>query len=131
MGRPARAQDRGHKEWFVRKVVELPERRLRDLVSVGPATVGDLEQLGIGTVEELAQHDAHDLYERMCSTTGFRHDPCCEDTFAAAIAQARDPDLPEEKKRWWYWTRLRKQREEAAQRRPGRRRTSSRGATKR
>jgi len=86
------------------------ERGLRDLFSVGPATVEDLRVLGITTVAELAAHEPRELYERLCSVTGQRHDPCCEDVFAAAIAQARDPELEGDACRWWYWSRLRKSR---------------------
>lgn len=83
-------------------------RRLRDLAYVGPATVRDLALLDIHTVDELARHQAPELYRRLCAVTGVRHDPCCEDVFACAIAQARDPKLPEEQRRWWYWSRVRK-----------------------
>jgi hypothetical protein len=84
-------------------------RRLKDLVSVGPATLRDFERLGIRSVEQLANCDARELYERLSSLDGRRHDPCVEDVFRAAIAQARDPDLPQELKQWWTWSRIRKQ----------------------
>lgn len=84
------------------------ERQLGDLVSVGPATLRDLALLGVASVEALARCCPHALYDRLCLTAGVRHDPCCEDVFAAAIAQARDPDSPAEQRRWWYWSRLRK-----------------------
>lgn len=85
-------------------------RKLGDLVSVGPATIADLSLLGIHTVEELACCEAEVLYESLCSLTGFRHDPCARDVFAAGIAQARNPALPPEEKVWWYYSRERKQR---------------------
>ena len=85
-------------------------RRLRDLASVGPAVEEDLALLGIATVDALQGRDARDLYESLCRITGRRHDPCCEDAFAAAIAQAEDPALPAERRRWWWWSRLRKAR---------------------
>jgi hypothetical protein len=85
-------------------------RRLRDLVSVGPAAEEDLALLGITTVDGLRGRDARVLYERLCRATGVRQDPCCEDVFAAAVAQAEDPALPEERRRWWWWSRVRKAR---------------------
>lgn len=88
-------------------------RRLSDLVSVGPAAVSDLAVLGIHTVEQLADHEPGELYERLCEATGARHDPCVRDVFSAAVAQARDPELPEEQKQWWFWTRVRKREAEA------------------
>ena len=83
---------------------------LEDLVSVGPATLDDFDKLGIKNLKQLAKQEAHDLYEKLCAKTKARHDPCVEDVFAAAIAQAKDPHLPEEQKQWAYWSRLRKQR---------------------
>ncbi len=83
-------------------------RHLKDLVSVGKATLKDFELLGITSVEQLAQQDARDLYQKMCTITGQRQDPCVEDVFAAAIAQAQDPKLPKEKCQWWYWSGVRK-----------------------
>ncbi len=82
-------------------------RALADLVSVGPATLRDFTDLGIETVSELAAEDPDDLYRRLCSLRGERIDVCCLDVFRAAVAQAQDPNLPEEQKRWWYWSRLR------------------------
>lgn len=87
----------------------IPERKLGELYSVGPATIADLALLGIDSVSQLATRDATQLYEELCDRTGAIHDPCCEDVFAAAIAQARDPNLQGEKTKWWYWSRLRKQ----------------------
>lgn len=84
------------------------ERTLASLCSVGPATLKDLSALGITTVSQLEDADADNLYDRLCRVTGKLHDPCCRDVFAAAIAQARDPSLPEEQCKWWYWSRLRK-----------------------
>ncbi len=87
-------------------------RKLSDLVSVGPATIKDFDVLGIKTIEQLAKCEARKLYEKLCKATGVRHDPCVEDVFEAAIAQAKDPTLPHEKKQWYYYSRLRKERKE-------------------
>lgn len=83
-------------------------RRLCELRSVGPATLRDLELLGVRSVEQLAQCEPRDLYVSLCEVTGQRHDPCAEDVFAAAVAQARDPELPRAQCDWWYWSRRRK-----------------------
>ena len=85
-------------------------RKLIDLTSIGPAAVADFDRLGIREVRQLRGKSARGLYERLCRLTGERHDPCCEDVFAAAIAQAEDPGLPAMKRRWWYWSRVRKSR---------------------
>lgn len=84
------------------------QRQLEDLDSVGPATLGDFEVLGIRSVSQLARCSPDVLYKRLCVLTQTRHDPCVWDVFACAIAQARDPKLPSEQRRWWYWTKVRK-----------------------
>ena len=86
----------------------MEERKLEDLVSVGPARRRDFKLMGIRTVAQLAQHEPEDLYRKLCRKTGKRQDPCVLDTFRAAVAQARDPKLPFEKCQWWYWSRARK-----------------------
>jgi hypothetical protein len=87
-----------------------PQRRLKDLVSVGPAILHDLELLGIRNGAQLARQKPTKLYENLCRVTGQRQDICCLDVFSAAVAQARNPLLPAEQRQWWYWSRLRKAR---------------------
>jgi len=70
--------------------------------------VKDFEILGIRTVAELSKANGATLYERLNEITGTRQDPCVLDTFRCAVAQARNPRLPEAQKDWWYWSRLRK-----------------------
>ena len=86
----------------------LQERRLEDLVSVGPAMVRDFHLLGIHSVGQLARRNPEKLYERLCEITGLTQDICCLDVFRAAVAQARNPQLPAEQCPWWYWSRQRK-----------------------
>jgi hypothetical protein len=83
-------------------------RRLRDLSGIGPSIEGNLNRLGISSVEQLAHADGYDLYRRLCELTNARQDPCVLDTFRCAVAQARDPQLPDERKNWWWWSRRRK-----------------------
>ena len=91
-----------------RKATTKQHRLLGDLVSVGPATIGDLHVLGINSVAQLKGKRADSLYERLCKATGARHDPCVIDVFNAAIAQAENPRLPAAKCNWWYWSKRRK-----------------------
>lgn len=84
------------------------QRRLDDLISVGPAIVRDFELLGIRSVEQLSRRNPEKLYERLCEITGQAQDICCLDVFRAAVAQARNPQLPLEQCQWWYWSRRRK-----------------------
>ncbi len=84
------------------------QRALKDLHSVGKATLKDFEVLGIRTVRQLSTQDPEKLYQRLCVITQQIHDPCCLDVFKAAIEQAKNPNLSKEKCQWWYWSRKRK-----------------------
>jgi hypothetical protein len=84
------------------------ERRLADLVSVGPAMLRDFDLLGIRSVAQLARQNPEKLYERLCLRTGEPVDICCLDVFSAAVAQSRNPRLPSEQCNWWNWSRKRK-----------------------
>ena len=86
------------------------DRKLKELRSVGPATVEDFQKLGIRSVAQLKSKNAQKLYDRLCKIAGQRMDPCVLDVYECAIAQAKDPDLPAEQRDWWYWSKLRKQR---------------------
>lgn len=88
--------------------METDKRRLRDLVSIGPAMLKDFELLGIRTVKQLARQKPESLYEKLCKITGQSQDICVFDVFNAAVAQARDPKLPADQCQWWYWSRKRK-----------------------
>jgi len=84
------------------------QRRLEDLVSVGPAMVRDFNVLGIHSVAQLSRRNPEKLYEKLCEITGQAQDICCLDVFRAAVAQAQNPRLPAERCQWWYWSRQRK-----------------------
>jgi len=86
-----------------------PDRRLQDLISVGPAMLRDFELLKVRSISQLARQNPRKMYEKLCRITGQRIDVCCLDTFQAAVAQARNPLLPAEKCQWWYWSRRRKE----------------------
>lgn len=85
-------------------------RRLKDLVSVGPAMLRDFELLGIRSIAQLARRDPQHMYETICERTGQAHDICCLDVYRAAVAQARNPRLPAQQCQWWYWSHQRKAR---------------------
>lgn len=89
---------------FERKI---PERRLEDLVSIGPAMMRDLKTLHIESMAGLARQNPRQMYSDLCRLKGPR-DICCLDVFTAAVAQAKNPDLPVEQRQWWYWSRKRK-----------------------
>jgi Pathogenicity locus len=93
--------------------MRLTEKRLQDLVSIGPAMLRDFQLLGVRSVTALAREEPQEMYNRLCEVTGEQQDPCVLDVFTAAVAQARDPYLPPEQRQWWYWTRERKRRGKA------------------
>jgi hypothetical protein len=84
------------------------ERRLEDLISIGPAMLRDFEMLGIRSMAQLAKQNPQRMYARLNRISGQRQDPCVLDVFCAAVAQARNPRLPAEQCQWWYWSRRRK-----------------------
>ena len=83
------------------------ERRLQDLVSIGPAMMRDFKVLGIKSVEQLARQNPKKMYRELCHLRG-PQDICCLDVFTAAVAQAKNPNLPVEQRQWWYWSKQRK-----------------------
>ncbi len=68
----------------------------------------DLHSLGVRSIAQLAKSKPETLYKKLCHLHGQRIDPCCLDVFSAAVAQARNPQLPAEQCVWWYWSRQRK-----------------------
>jgi nucleotidyltransferase/DNA polymerase involved in DNA repair len=90
------------------------QRRLEDLVSVGPAMIRDFNLLGVHSVAQLSRRNPEKLYEKLCVITGQALDICCLDVFRAAVAQARNPRLPAEQCQWWYWSRRRKSKDAQA-----------------
>ena len=87
------------------------QRKLQDLVSIGPAMLRDFELLGVASVAQLFRRNPEKLYEKLCRIKKQPVDICCLDVFRAAVAQARNPGLPLEQCQWWYWSRRRKARD--------------------
>jgi len=83
-------------------------RKLRDLAGVGKSIEANLNSLGVTSVAILATKEGDDLYDQLCVKTRTRQDPCVLDTFRCAVAQARNPRLPDEQRNWWWWSRQRK-----------------------
>jgi len=83
--------------------------RFQVLGSVSLETARDFVQLGFERVDDLRGQDPIELYRRMCTLTRSRQDPCVEDAFRCAIAQAERPELPPRWRQWFHWTPLRGQ----------------------
>lgn len=84
----------------------MSDSELLQLMNVGKATLSDLHQLNIYTVQQLAQANASELFNRLQCITGKKQDPCVWDVFAAIIHEAKTG----EKTKWWQWTQIRKSR---------------------
>jgi hypothetical protein len=95
-------------KWKLPRSRRPEERKLEDLVSVGPAVGSQLRRMGIRTVSQLARQDPEVLYHRFCRKTKSCVDLCVLDVYRAAVGQARNPSMPAEQCLWWYWSRLRK-----------------------
>jgi Pathogenicity locus len=89
------------------KTKPLDHRTLASLRNVGKAALADFKVLGIETVAVLATQSADSLYVDLCQKTGFRHDPCVHDVFAATIHEAKTG----EPINWWIYTKVRKERQ--------------------
>lgn len=77
---------------------------LLKIPNIGPAMARYLMRLGIYTLDDLAEQDADEMYEALCTMDAVRYDPCMLDVFAAAIAYANGgPARP-----WWEFSRERK-----------------------
>jgi hypothetical protein len=77
------------------------------LSSIGLESARDFVALGLRSVDELKKQDPRELYARMCKLTKSRQDPCVEDAFRCAIAQAKNPKLSAKMRDWWQWTSVR------------------------
>jgi hypothetical protein len=84
------------------------QRQLSALISIGPAMLRDFELLGVRSMPQLARRNPEKMYEKLCQITGQVQDICCLDALHAAVAQAKNPNLPLKQRQWWYWSRKRK-----------------------
>jgi len=77
---------------------------LEELPNIGKAMARDLNLVGIKHPCELIGSDAFDLYEKLCSISRERHDPCVIDVFMSVIHFMEGGEaLP-----WWSFTAKRK-----------------------
>ncbi len=77
---------------------------LEQLPNIGPSLAADLRSIGIVRPADLRGQDAFALYNKLCTFTGQRQDPCVLDTFMAAVDFMQGaPAAP-----WWHYTPQRK-----------------------
>lgn len=78
--------------------------QLKDLPNIGKACAKDLHLLGIHVPADLIDQDPFEMYERLCTITGTRHDPCMLDVLISATRFMQGgPAL-----NWWSFTEERK-----------------------
>jgi hypothetical protein len=86
------------------KVVRSQVTKLTDLPNVGPSIAEDLKLLGIHSPSELKGQDPIELYDRLCTITRQRHDPCVADVFISITRFINGKPA----KSWWEFTAERK-----------------------
>ena len=79
--------------------------QLEDLLNIGKAMAGALRSIGINHPQDLIGKDPYQLYDKLCSMTGQKHDPCVIDVFLSVV----DFMNGGEAKPWWEFTEQRKE----------------------
>ena len=88
------------------KVIRDRLNLLTDLPNIGKAGESDLLLLGITKPEQLVGMCPYQMYERLCSLTNSKHDPCVIDVFISITRfMTGEPPRP-----WWEFTEERKSR---------------------
>ncbi len=78
--------------------------QLEDLPNIGKACARDLRLLDIQAPADLIEQDPFEMYDRLCTITGIRHDPCMLDVFISVTRFMQGgPALS-----WWSFTEERK-----------------------
>ena len=79
--------------------------QLEDLLNIGKAMAGDLRSIGINHPQDLIGKDPYQLYDKLCSMTGQKHDPCVIDVFLSVVDFMNGGEaMP-----WWEFTEQRKE----------------------
>ena len=94
-----------------KRTAESEAPSLRTLMNVGPAVEGYLIDLGVQSIEQLAEREPDELFQRLKRRIGKACDPCLYDTFSAIVHEARTG----ERSPWFAWTAERKRRQAAGE----------------
>jgi len=86
------------------KIVREKVETLTDLPNIGPALAKELRFIGIETPQQLKGRDPRELYNKLCTKSGKRHDPCVLDVFMSItdFMNGGEPRV------WWDYTKERK-----------------------
>ena len=77
----------------------------QDIPNVGKAIEKDFILIGLKELIELINQDPYLMYDKLCSITQQRHDPCVIDVFISAVNYMKG-ELP---RKWWEFTKERKE----------------------
>jgi hypothetical protein len=78
-------------------------RELQTIPGVGKSIAGDLYELGIRRVSDLAKKNPEKLYAESNRKKGAVQDPCLLYTFRCAVYFARSANPAPELLKWWNW----------------------------
>lgn len=76
---------------------------LQVIPGVGPSIAGDLYELGLRRVADLAGKDPERLFRRHETLKGMPVDRCVLYTFRCAVYYASHPEPDPKLLRWWVW----------------------------
>ena len=86
---------------MVKKEIALKE--LQVIPGVGKSIAGDLWNICIRKVNDLAGKSPVKLYEKLNQFSGVRNDICVLYTFRCAVYYATESKHEKRKLKWWYW----------------------------
>lgn len=78
-------------------------KELQIIPGVGKACALDLWNIGIRSVPDLKGQNPANLYEKLNTYSGVKHDICMLYTFRCAVYFASEAHHDKEKLNWWYW----------------------------
>ncbi|MBS1516666.1 MAG: helix-hairpin-helix domain-containing protein [Bacteroidetes bacterium] len=78
-------------------------KQFRTIPGIGKACSLDLWNIGLRRIEDLSGQNPAELYERLNSFSGVKHDVCMLYTFRCAVYFATEKQPEKNKLKWWYW----------------------------
>lgn len=79
------------------------EERLDSLPGIGKSLEQDLKDLGFGTVSDLRDSDAEEMYRRLCKIRSTQIDRCVLYAFRCAVYSASTDSPHPDLLKWWNW----------------------------
>ncbi|MBA3664848.1 MAG: helix-hairpin-helix domain-containing protein [Bacteroidetes bacterium] len=88
------------------KTISKKEKVLKDfqtIPGIGKACSLDLWNIGLRSLADLKGQNPAELYDRLNTMTGVKHDICMLYTFRCAVYFVTEKNHRKEKLNWWYW----------------------------